>query len=67
MRLEGQLAVVNRGGADPARADQIKRYEDAAAKQQVELDRLLAQSKGRAARAADFSRCSPASRRNVSR
>jgi len=45
VRLESQLAVVNRGGADPARADQIKRYEDAAAKQQAELDRLLAQSK----------------------
>jgi hypothetical protein len=45
VRLEGQLAMVNRGAADPARADQIKRYEDAVAKQQADLDRILAQSK----------------------
>jgi Protein of unknown function (DUF2865) len=44
-RLEGQLATLNRGAADPARADQIKRYEDAIAKQQADLDRTLAQSK----------------------
>lgn len=44
-RLEGQLAVVNRGANDPARLDVIKRSEDAVAKQQVELDRLLAQSR----------------------
>ena len=37
--------MVNRGTADPARADQIKRYEDAVAKQQADLDRVLAQSK----------------------
>jgi hypothetical protein len=45
VRLEGQLAVLTRGSADPARADQIKRYEDATAKQQADLDRTLAQSK----------------------
>jgi Protein of unknown function (DUF2865) len=45
VRLEGQLATLNRGAADPAHADQIKRYEDAIAKQQAELDRMLAQSK----------------------
>jgi hypothetical protein len=45
VRLEGQLSTVNRGNADPARADQIKRYEEAAAKQQGELDRMLAQSR----------------------
>jgi hypothetical protein len=45
LRLEAQLASVDRGGFDPARADQIKRYEDAAAKQQSELDRVLAQSR----------------------
>jgi len=45
VRLEGQLAILNRGAADPARADLIKRYEDAAAKQQADLDRTLAQSK----------------------
>lgn len=44
-RLEGQLAVVNRGANDPARLDVIKRSEDAVAKQQAELDRLLVLSK----------------------
>ena len=44
-RLEGQLAILNRNAADPARAEQIKRNEDAVAKQQAELDRLSAQSK----------------------
>jgi hypothetical protein len=45
VRLEGQLATLNRGAADPARADQIKRTEDAIAKQQADLDRTLVQSK----------------------
>jgi hypothetical protein len=45
VRLEAQLASIDRGSADPARADQIKRYEDAAAKQQAELDRNVAQSR----------------------
>src|SRR6266404_7025663 len=45
LRLESQLAAIDRGaGVDPAKADQIKRYEDAAAKQQAELDRLGQQS-----------------------
>ncbi|HXL66137.1 MAG TPA: DUF2865 domain-containing protein [Xanthobacteraceae bacterium] len=44
VRLEGRLAALSRGAADP-RADQVKRYEDAAAKQQADLDRSLAQSK----------------------
>ncbi len=45
LRLESQLAAVDRGGAiDPARAEQIKRYEETAAKQQAELDRLGQQS-----------------------
>jgi hypothetical protein len=44
LRLEGQLASVDRGTVDPARAAEIKRYEDAAAKQQAELDRLTQQS-----------------------
>ena len=45
LRLESQLAAVDRGaGIDPAKAEQIKRYEDAAAKQQAELDRLGQQS-----------------------
>lgn len=45
LRLESQLAALDRGaGIDPAKADQIKRYEDASAKQQAELDRLGQQS-----------------------
>lgn len=46
-RLEGQLASINSGvaGGDPARADQIRRYEDAAAKQQRELERVQGQAK----------------------
>ena len=45
LRLESQLAAVDRGaGIDPAKAEQIKRYEDTAAKQQTELDRLGQQS-----------------------
>jgi len=44
-RLETQLATVDRGTADPAQADQIRRYEDAAARQQSELDRMVAQSR----------------------
>ncbi len=45
VRLEGQLAALDRGTADPARAEQVRRYEDAVSKQQVELDRTLAQSR----------------------
>lgn len=45
-RLEQQLAAVDRGGSnDPARAEQIRRYEEAAAKQQSELDRMVAQAR----------------------
>jgi len=44
LRLEGQLALVDRGGVDPAKAEQIKRNEEAAGKQQAELDRLTQQS-----------------------
>jgi hypothetical protein len=45
-RLEAQLATTDRGGAgDPAKDDQIRRYQDAAAKQQAELDRVTSQAK----------------------
>jgi len=40
VRLESQLAMVDRGQADPQRAEQIKRYEDAAGRQQAEVDQL---------------------------
>jgi hypothetical protein len=46
-RLEAQLATVDRGGStgDPAKDDQIRRYTDAATKQQSELDRVTSQAK----------------------
>jgi hypothetical protein len=46
-RLEAQLAAIDRGGStgDPARDDQIRRYQDAANKQQAELDRVTLQAK----------------------
>ncbi len=44
VRLEGQLAAFDRGGADPARADQIKQSEDAIAKKQADIDRATAQA-----------------------
>src|SRR6267154_1027583 len=43
-RLEAQLATIDRGG-DPAKDEQIRRYQDAAAKQQSELDRVTSQAK----------------------
>src|ERR1700733_3839781 len=36
VRLQGQFASVDQGAADPARAEQIKRSDDAIAKQQGE-------------------------------
>jgi hypothetical protein len=45
VRLEAQLATIDRGGGDPARNEQIRRYEDSASKQQNELDRVTAQAK----------------------
>ena len=43
-RLQGQLAAFDQGAADPGRADQIKRSEDAIAKQQADLDRAVGQA-----------------------
>ncbi len=46
-RLEAQLATIDRGagGGDPAKDEQIRRYQDAASKQQGELDRVTLQAK----------------------
>src|SRR6266849_2160411 len=44
-RLEAQLASIDRGSVDPARADQIKRYEESSGRQQAELERTIAQSR----------------------
>jgi uncharacterized protein DUF2865 len=47
IRLEGQLAAVDRGagGGDPAKDEQIRRYQEAATRQQAELDRVTLQAK----------------------
>jgi hypothetical protein len=47
IRLEGQLATIDRGAGsgDPAKDEQIRRYQDAASKQQAELDRVTLQAK----------------------
>jgi hypothetical protein len=45
-RLEAQLGTIDRGGTgDPAKDEQIRRYQDAAARQQAELDRITSQAK----------------------
>jgi hypothetical protein len=46
-RLEAQLATIDRGGGsgDPAKEEQIRRYQEAATKQQSELDRVTSQAK----------------------
>src|SRR6201996_5322807 len=45
-RLESQLAMIDRGGSgDPARDEQIRRYQDSASKQQAELDRVTLQAR----------------------
>ena len=44
-RLEAQLTSLDRGNADPARADQIRRAEDAVNRQQFEVDQRVAQAR----------------------
>jgi hypothetical protein len=46
-RLEAQLATVDHGGGsgDPAKDEQIRRYQDAAARQQGELERVTSQAR----------------------
>jgi hypothetical protein len=45
-RLEAQLATIDRGGSsDPAKDEQIRRYQDAASRQQSELERVTQQAK----------------------
>src|SRR5215510_6361891 len=46
-RLEVQLASIDRGtgSGDPAKDEQIRRYQDAQARQQAELDRVTQQAK----------------------
>jgi uncharacterized protein DUF2865 len=44
-RLEAQLGAIDRGGADQGRAEQVRRYEEAAGRQQSELDRMVGESR----------------------
>ena len=44
-RLEGQLTALDRGNGDPARADRLRRAEDALNRQQNEVDRLVDQGR----------------------
>ncbi len=44
VRLQAQLATLDQGATDPARAEQIKRADEAIAKQQADLDRAVAQA-----------------------
>src|SRR4051794_31708810 len=56
IRLEGQLAAVDRGagGGDPAKEEQIRRYQEAQGKQQAELDRVTMQAKRMGCESAGF-------------
>jgi Protein of unknown function (DUF2865) len=45
VRLEAQLASFDRGSYEPGKADQIKRLEDTANRQQADLDRVSAQGR----------------------
>jgi hypothetical protein len=44
-RLEGQLVSLDRGNDDPGRVETIRRAEDAANRQQAEVDRMVAQGR----------------------
>jgi len=45
VRLEAQLVAIDRGNSDPARAADIKRLEDQASRQQIDVDRVAAQAR----------------------
>jgi hypothetical protein len=68
-RLEAQLASIDRGGGsgDPAKEEQIRRYQDAASKQQGELDRVTSQAKRMGCDSSGFFSLFSASRRNAVR
>src|SRR5579871_1944019 len=53
-RLEAQLTAFDQGGQDPARLEQIKRYEEAVNRQQAELDRTVTQSRRAGCEGAGF-------------
>jgi hypothetical protein len=53
-RLEAQLVSLDRGAADSGRSDQVRKYEEAAARQQAELDRALGQARRQGCERANF-------------
>jgi hypothetical protein len=53
-KLEGQLAMIERGAGDPNRAAQTKRFEDTANRQQADIDRLVSQSRRLGCQASGF-------------
>jgi hypothetical protein len=53
-RLEAQLAALDRGNDDPARAEQIRRAEQAVNQQQFEVDRLVAASRRQGCESSGF-------------
>src|SRR2546423_5624996 len=54
-RLEAQLATIDRGGSgDPTKDEQVRRYQEAATKQQGELDRVTSQAKRRGCDSSGF-------------
>lgn len=55
-RLVGQLASIdnNAAGGDSAKADQIRRYEEAQSRQQQELDRVQQQARGQGCDSSGF-------------
>jgi hypothetical protein len=53
-RLEGQLASIDRSGGDPGRAEQIRRTEEMAGRQQMELDRVTMRSRQLGCEASGF-------------
>jgi hypothetical protein len=54
-RLEAQLASIERGpGGDQSRAEQARRYEEAAARQQGEIDRTVMQARRQGCESSGF-------------
>lgn len=54
-RLEAQLVAIDRGpGGDQSRAEQARRYEEAAARQQSEIDRTVMQARRQGCESSGF-------------
>jgi hypothetical protein len=53
-RLEAQLTSLDRGNDDPQRAEVVRRAEDATARQQADVDRMVAQSRRQGCESSGF-------------